>query len=75
IPFSDITDAATGRIRVRRIDIGSEHYDVARRYMIRLERSDLTDAEELAALACTAGMEPEAFARQYGPVAASRGSG
>lgn len=73
IPFSDITDAATGRIRVRQIDIGSEHYDVARRYMIRLEPSDFTDAEELAALARIAGMEPEAFANQYGPAAGSGG--
>ena len=75
IPFSDITDAATGRIRVRQIDIGSEHYDVARRYMIRLEPSDFTDAEELAALARIAGMEPEAFANQYGPAAGSGGGG
>ena len=35
IPFGEILDPATGRTRVRMVDIESESYAIARRYMIR----------------------------------------
>ena len=43
LPFNDLRDPTTGRIRIRTVDVRSEHYHVARKYMIRLEQSDLDD--------------------------------
>ena len=40
-PFEDLRDPETGRTRVRIVDVNSEHYRVARDYMIRLNPEDL----------------------------------
>jgi 6-phosphofructokinase 1 len=53
LPFADLLDPVQGT-RVRIVDVHSEHYTVARDYMIRLERRDLEDAELLARLASSA---------------------
>ncbi len=66
LPFGSFTDPATGRPRIRRVDIGSETYRVAEEYMIRLNVADLKDPERLAAIAGAAGMTPEAFSERYG---------
>ncbi|HXW65398.1 MAG TPA: diphosphate--fructose-6-phosphate 1-phosphotransferase [Burkholderiaceae bacterium] len=65
IPFSSMIDPATGRTKVRTVEIGSLRYAVARGYMTRLRRADLADAERLAALARTAGLAPEAFRSRF----------
>jgi len=65
IPFAELMDPATGRTRVRMVDIHSTRYGIARRYMIRLRRDDFEDAEALANLARTAGMTPEEFRREF----------
>jgi len=65
IPFSSMIDPATGRTRVRTVEIASLRYTVARRYMTRLQRADLADAERLALLARTAGLAPEAFRSRF----------
>ena len=65
LPFEDLKDPETGRTRVRLVDLESEHYRVAREYMIRLEPEDLDDAEKAQQLAETAGMTLEAFREEY----------
>jgi 6-phosphofructokinase 1 len=65
VPFDELRDPATGRTRVRSVDCDSEHYAVARQYMIRLERRDLEDPEMLAKLAAAAKMSPEEFGDEY----------
>jgi 6-phosphofructokinase 1 len=70
LPFDELRDPQTGRIRLRLIDVQSEHYHVARKYMIRLERRDLEDPAMLAKLAAAARMEPEAFAAAFARAAA-----
>ena len=40
-------DPKTGRTRVRMVDIDTEYYKIARRYMLRLRRDDFDDAAEL----------------------------
>ncbi|MBI4669346.1 MAG: 6-phosphofructokinase, partial [Elusimicrobia bacterium] len=40
IPFSDIIDSGTGRPRPHGVDIHSNSYEVALRYMIRLRKDD-----------------------------------
>lgn len=66
MPFSDMLDPATGRTRVRLVDINSTRYAIARRYMIRLRRDDFDDAHELAKFAATAGMGLDEFRAQFG---------
>jgi len=65
LPFEDLRDPATGRTRVRTVDVRSEHYRVARKYMICLEKKDLEDPEMLAKLAEAGGLTPEEFSRRF----------
>jgi len=65
IPFSSMIDPATGRTKVRTVQIDSLRYAVARRYMTRLQRADLADSGRLADLAQTAGLAPEAFRSRF----------
>lgn len=66
IPFGDLVDPATGRMRVRMVDITSTRYAIARRYMIRLRRDDLTDQERLEQLSAACGLSPEGFQERFG---------
>jgi 6-phosphofructokinase 1 len=68
MPFGTFSDPKTGRTLVREVDITTESYAVARKYMIRLERDDLEDREKLAALAKAAGLPPEEFRSRYAHV-------
>ena len=68
IPFDDLHDPDTGRTRMRVVDVRSEYYNVAREYMIRLERQDLEDQEMRTRLAEAAAMTPEEFDEAFGPV-------
>jgi 6-phosphofructokinase 1 len=61
VPFSRMIDPATGRTRVRRADVQSLRYAVARDFMIRLDRRDFEDPSALAALAATARTSSDAF--------------
>jgi 6-phosphofructokinase 1 len=66
IPFAQLIDPATGRTRVRLVDIHSTRYGIARRYMIRLRRDDFEDPKELAKFAATAGLSLDDFRREFG---------
>jgi 6-phosphofructokinase 1 len=68
LPFDELRDPVTGRTKVRLVDINSEHYKVAREYMIRLEREDLENHEMLAKLAAAAKMTPEEFKKKFAHV-------
>ena len=65
IPFSRLIDPATGRARVRLVDIHSTSYAIARRYMLRLRRDDFDQPHELAKFAATIGVSVEEFRRQF----------
>jgi 6-phosphofructokinase 1 len=65
IPFSELLDPATGKSRVRLVDIHSTRYSIARRYMIRLRRDDFEDPLELAKFAAAANMSVENFRREF----------
>ena len=68
MPFDQLRDPATGRTRVRTVDVKGESYLVARKYMIRLEKYDLENCEMKSRLAGAAGMTPEAFEGRFGKV-------
>jgi ATP-dependent phosphofructokinase / diphosphate-dependent phosphofructokinase len=65
IPFARLLDAATGKARVRLVDIHSTRYAIARRYMIRLRRDDFEDPHELAKFAATVGLTLEEFRSEF----------
>ncbi len=72
LPFGSFTDPATGRPRVREVNVQSGMYRVATEYMIRLEQEDLDDPEKLASIAAAAGMAPASFRDRYGYLVTAR---
>jgi 6-phosphofructokinase 1 len=65
LPFGDMLNPETKRMKVRKVDVDGEGYECARRYMIRLERRDFQDPVKLARNAAAAGMTPEAFRQRF----------
>ncbi len=63
--FKDIIDPKTRKMKIRMVDIQSESYMVAQRYMIRLKAEDFDDPHELARYAATAGISLEEFRKQF----------
>ena len=63
--FKDMLDHKTGKARVRMVDVTSEYYFIARRYMLRLNQADFEDPFELSKYAATAGMSVEEFTQRY----------
>jgi ATP-dependent phosphofructokinase / diphosphate-dependent phosphofructokinase len=68
IPFGELLDPATGRARVRLVDVRCTRYAIARRYMLRLRRDDFEDPHELAKFAATAGMTLQRFREEFQPL-------
>ena len=66
LPFEELIVPETGRMRPRKVDVGGETYECARRYMIRLEPSDFSDSSRLAKLATTTGTNAEQFRKRFG---------
>lgn len=65
VPFRELLDPATGRARIRMVDIRSTRYAIARRYMIRLRRDDFEEPLQLAQIAATAGMSAADFRQEF----------
>ncbi len=68
LKFDDMIDPATNRMRPRLVDVKSELFECAVRYMTRLEASDFADPAELARLAAVVRMTPAAFRERFGYV-------
>lgn len=64
VPFVEMTDHNTGRIKLRYMDTSSETYQVARNYMIRLEKEDLL-GEQLKRLSHTGKMTENEFKERF----------
>jgi 6-phosphofructokinase 1 len=71
VPFDEMIDPATNRTRIRQVDLNSYSYNVARAYMIRLEKADLESPTMLAAIAAEARMTPHQFRVRYEPIVES----
>jgi 6-phosphofructokinase 1 len=65
VPFDAIMDRKTGRTRVRMVDIASDRYMIARRYMVRMRRDDFDDAHLLAELANVVKLPIEGFESEF----------
>lgn len=68
VAFEEMVDPITNRTRIRQVDLSSYSYQVARAYMIRLEKSDFQTPTVLSALAAEARMTPHQFREYYEPV-------
>lgn len=68
IPFKEVINPETGRMKARLVNVESEYYRIARMYMIRLTRDDFDDSHELAKLAAVANCTSEQFRRHFYPV-------
>ncbi len=66
VPFSEIMDPATGRMRIRMVDVDSDRYRIAYAYMLRLKRQDFDDPAELAKLARAANTTPDRLREELG---------
>jgi ATP-dependent phosphofructokinase / diphosphate-dependent phosphofructokinase len=69
IPFEEMIDPRTQRMKPRKVNVDSESFLCAKRYMVRLEPSDLTDLGKLRALAGFTNLSADAFKERFGPVA------
>ncbi len=70
VNFADLADPATGRVRVRMVDVSTESYQVARSYMIRLEPDDLREPA-LSRLSAHTKLSPEEFGARFSPAVAA----
>jgi len=64
LPFEELMDPATGRTRIRVVDITAPMYRIAREYMIRLEREDFEDEQRVAELARAASTKQYTMASE-----------
>ena len=69
-PFQDMIDPKTKKMRPRHVDVAGETYEVARRYMIRLEKHDFDSAVRLEQLAAVVKMSPAQFKERFSYVVA-----
>lgn len=65
VSFAEMFDPETQRMKVKRVDINSENYEVGRRYMIRLDPRDLSP-KNLDLLSKTAKMSVREFRERFG---------
>lgn len=66
IPFADLMDPATGRTKVRLVDVDTDSFRNARALQSRVTKADLADGTRLAAIAQAAKLTPEAARERYG---------
>jgi len=66
VNLDDLRDPTTGRVRIRSVDVTTEGYEVARKYMIRLEPSDFVEPR-LSRLAAHTNMSAEVLKAEFEP--------
>jgi len=69
VPFSELMDPVTGAGRLRVVDVATESYQVARDYMVRIDKKDFQDERWIAALAAAAGLSQSEFMGHFGKLA------
>ena len=64
VPFVEMIDHVTGKVKIRTVDVNSETYTVGRKYMIRLEREDFFP-QNLKRLAKSANLSSSEFRDRF----------
>jgi 6-phosphofructokinase 1 len=65
LPLNELINEETGRMTIRAVDVDSDSYKVARKYMIRLDQEDFVDPNRMRRLARAGRMTPEEFENQF----------
>ncbi len=65
IPYDEILDPETGKFRTRLVDVHSDSYEVARKYMFRLDQEHFDDLNTLQNMASVVNMSPEQFKENF----------
>ncbi|HSG30949.1 MAG TPA: 6-phosphofructokinase, partial [Thermodesulfobacteriota bacterium] len=58
----------TGKTKIRYVDINTESYEVARKYMIRLEKEDLQDQKKLRKINKVTNISANKFREYFGDI-------
>lgn len=66
--FDKLINKKTNRTKVRFVDITTEAYEVARKYMIRLEKDDLEDTKKLRAMSRVTSISPKEIKNYFSDV-------
>lgn len=66
VPLKEMLDPDTGRTQIRLVNVDSDSFKVARKYMIRLEQEDFLNQKQLAKLARAGHMTPDQFLETFG---------
>ncbi len=74
IPFEEMLDRHTGKIRVRYVDIDSEAYQTLRAYMIRLEPQDFQTPGQIEMFAHAGHLSETVFVERFRYLAERRAS-
>ncbi len=64
VTLEELVDPKTGRVRIRTVDVTNESYQVARKYMIRLEPEDLVEPQ-LSLLAAQTRLSADEFYAEF----------
>jgi 6-phosphofructokinase 1 len=73
VSFGEMIDRATGRVRVRYVDVTSESYETLHAYMIRLKPEDFARPAELGVLARAGNMSEAEFVKRFGYLVGIKG--
>lgn len=65
VPLAEVVDPATGRGRIRPVEIDTESYQVARDYMVRLGPKDFRDEAWISQLAAAGGLSVPEFHSRF----------
>lgn len=65
LPFSQILDPVTQKTQIRKVNINSIQYRIARQYMIRLEQDDFVSSINLDRMAMIANQTPDQFKKRF----------
>ena len=68
IPFDKVINPNTDSTNVRFVDINTESFEVAQKYMIKLTQEDLEDRQELKNLASLTNMKPSEFKAYFSAI-------
>jgi 6-phosphofructokinase 1 len=68
LSLESLMDASGEHVRVRRVDVSSTRYAIARRYMIRIRRDDLACDDTVAKMAAVTTCTPEALRQRFQPL-------
>jgi len=66
LPFEQLLDPRTGKVRLRYVDVTSEAYRTVWAYMIRLKPEDFEQPESVATLARAANLSEAELVRRFG---------